>query len=177
MRSAPFLLGLALLAAPAGASEKTMPSSDPVSAAARFKGPAGWQRDAGSFGADAFVTFSSGTLRLRVQLLGGKGSRYATAKEFLASPEAKSGGKAAVGKTTTVGRRKFKVYERTSEAPTGAPGAMGPGSSDTVDERFAVVPAGKTFFVLSYSRRNEVPAEAPLDLGVWTKFLASFQPR
>lgn len=178
MRRSSCLLALLLLAAPAGASEKTMPPSDPVSAAARFKAPAGWQREAGSFGADHFVSFSSGTLRLRVQLFGGKGSRYAAPKEFLAGPEAKgAGGKAAVGRLTPVGGRKLKVYERSYQAPVGAPGGMAPGGADDVEERFALVPAGKAFFVLSYTRRNEVPAESPLDLAPWKAFLASFKPR
>ncbi|TPW21420.1 MAG: hypothetical protein FD126_707 [Elusimicrobia bacterium] len=153
-----------------------MNPSDPVSAAARFTAPAGWQRDTGSFGADHFVSFSSGTLRLRVQLLGAKGSRYATPKAFLAGPEAKSGGKAAVGRLTKVASRKLKVYERRYEAPVGDPGGMAAGSQ-TVEERFAVVPAGKSFFVLSFTRRHELPVEAPLDLGPWTAFLASFKPR
>lgn len=178
MSRASTLLALILLAAPAGAVEKTMPSSDPVSAAARFKAPAGWQSEAGSFGADHFVSFSSGTLRLRVQLLGGKGSRYASAKEFLAGPEAQgAGGKAAVGRMTSVGGRKVKVYARSYQAPSGAPGGMSSGGGDDIEERFAVVPAGKKFFVLSYTRRNEVPAESPLDLAPWKAFLASFKPR
>lgn len=177
MRIALSLLGLFLLGAPVGSSERAMDPTDPVSAAARFSAPAGWQRDIGSFGADHFVAFSSGTLLLRVQLLGGKGSRYATAKAFLAGPEAKSGRKASVGRATKVGKRKLKVYERSYEAPVGDPGGMGPGSTQTVEERFAVVPAGKSFFVLSYARRNEVPDPEPLDLAVWTRFLSSFQPR
>lgn len=177
MRTVPYLVGLLLLAAPAVPSERAMNPSDPVSAAARFSGPAGWQRDTGSFGADHFVTFSSGTLRLRVQLLGGKGSRYATPKAFLAGPEAKSGGKAAAGRLTKVGTRQVRVYERSYETPVGDPGAMGGGATQTVEERFAVVPAGKAFFVLSYTRRNEVPAPEPLDLDPWTRFLASFRTR
>jgi hypothetical protein len=178
VRRASSLLALVLLAASAGATEKTMPSSDPVSAAARFKAPAGWQREAGSFGADSFLSFSSGTLRLRVQMLGGKGSRYASPNEFLAGPEARGAdGKAAVGRLTSVGGRKLKVYARSYQAPSGAPGGMSTGGGDDVEERFALVPAGKAFFVLSYTRRNEAPAESPLDLAVWTRFLASFKPR
>jgi hypothetical protein len=177
MRTAPALLGLLLLAAPAFPAEKTMTPTDPVSAAARFSAPAGWQKDVGSFGADHFVSFSSGTLRLRVQLLGGKGSRYAAPKAFLAGPEAKSGTKAAVGRLTKVGARKLKVYERTYETAVGDPGAMGSGLTQTVEERFAVVPAGKAFFVLSYTRRNEVPTMEALDPAPWTRFVASFTPR
>lgn len=176
MRAAPSLLGLLLLASPAVSSERAMNPSDPVSAAARFAAPAGWQKETGSFGADHFVAFSSGTLRLRVQLFGGKGSRYAAPKAFLAGPEAKSGGKAPVGRLTKVGARKVRVYERSYEAPVGDPGAMGGGATQTVEERFAVVPAGKSFFVLSYTRRNESPAPEPLDLAPWTRFLASFKP-
>lgn len=169
------LLGLLLLAAPAVSSEKAMHTSDPVTAASRFTAPAGWQRDTGSFGVDHFVTFSSGTLRIRVQLLGTKGSRYATPKAFLAGPEAKSGGKAAVGRVTKAGVKKLKVYERSYEASVGDPSAMA-GGTQTVDERFAVIPAKKSFFVLSYTRRNEVPAPERLDLTPWMLFLASFHP-
>lgn len=172
-----YLLSLLLLGAPAVASEKAMHSSDPVSAASRFTGPAGWQRDTGSFGVDHFVTFSSGTLRIRVQLLGTKGSRYATPKAFLAGPEAKSGGKAAVGRVTKAGVKKLKVYERSYEASVGDPGGMGVGTTQSVDERFTVIPAKNSFFVLSYTRRNEVPAPEPLDLTPWMLFLASFHPR
>lgn len=176
MRTAPYLLGLLLLGAPVVASEKAMTPTDPVSAAARFTAPAGWHRDTGSFGADHFVTFSSGTLRIRVQLLGVKGSRYATSEAFLAGPEAKSVGKTGPAKRTEAGGRTFKVYKRVYEAATGDPGAMA-GGTQTVEERYTIVPAGKTFFVLSYTRRNETPVEAPLNLAPWTRFLGSFKPR
>lgn len=178
MRAALALLGLFLLGSPARSAERTMNATDPVAAAARFKGPAGWQRDTGSFGADHFVTYSSGTLRLRVQLMGGKGSRYATTKAFLESPEGKGGdGKPPAGRTLRVGKRPFMMYSRSMSMDIG-PQGMGPaGMLRTIDEEFTFARAGRRFFVISLTRTLDVPPEDPLDLAPLKSFLSTFRPR
>ncbi|MBI5597869.1 MAG: hypothetical protein HY928_17425 [Elusimicrobia bacterium] len=178
MKAAPALFGLLLLGTPVQSAQKTMNASDPVSAAARFQSPAGWQRDTGSFGVDHFVTFSKGSLRLRVQLLGEKGSRYAAPTAFLAGPEAKGkDGKPPAGSLIKAGKRTFRVYTRSSEAEIGPQGMGAPGMLRIVDEAFAVIPVGKRFFVLSLTRTLEVPPESPLDQAPFLALLSSFHPK
>lgn len=176
MKTALALIAL-LLPAVCAQSAQTA-ASDPVAAAADFKGPPGWQRDSGSLGDDHFVAFTRGPLRLRVQILGGKGSRYAGTRQFLAGPEAKGGdGKTPSPALLKVDKRAFRVYSRTNSIGVGARGDGPYGGVRDTDEAFCLIPHGKRFFVVSLTRTLEVPPEEPLDLGPLKAFLSTFRPR
>ena len=125
---------------------------------------------------DPEAVLSAYSQSIRVRLYGGKGSSYATIEEFLDSPEAKAGADKSVptGKVKVSGKE-AEGYRLEYQGEAGSP-EVARSQKYRVVKEFCVLPAGKRFFVLSYTVTAGALLKKPeLDEALWTRFLSSFQ--
>ncbi|PKM97046.1 MAG: hypothetical protein CVU79_10360 [Elusimicrobia bacterium HGW-Elusimicrobia-3] len=172
----PLLLSLA--AGPAPAKDKPMEkTAEKISDFASFKAPEGWtQRDFVEQG-DPQIRLERGLHAITVRLAGGTASRYKNASAFLAGFEARSmGGKPAekLANAVVSGSRAL-VYRRKVPLDLPPPDESGPAEMGT--EQFCLVPAGKRFFVLSYSYGDSVPDPSYDGEKAWRAFLKGFKAK
>lgn len=168
---------LLLLAAPvcAPAKEQTMKIKAGLSEAAKYEVPKGWSEEFSTNQGDPQALLSRDLHQVKVRLSGGEGSRYKTAGDFLVGFEARSkGGKQAekLGAIAVSGTRAM-LYRR--EVPVSMPLPDTGGPVTYTSEEFCVVPAGKTFFILSYSYGDAIPDPGYDGKEAWRKFLNSFR--
>jgi hypothetical protein len=132
----------------------------------------GWQKTENTFGVDHAVQFSQPPYVIRLQLLGGAGSRYVRLADVLTPVEAGEG-KAQFVATLGVAERSAMMYQRDFQV-YGKGGAASEEPPTYVREELVLVPAGKRFFQLSlytYSRSGQF---GPPHLA-WPTFLNGFK--
>lgn len=153
-----------------------MKIKDSLSAAAQYEVPQGWEEKFSVNQGDPQAILSHDLHEITVRLVGGEKSRYKTAADFWAGFEARShsGGNLAekIGAVDVSGMS-VMLYRRAVVVSLPPPDASGP--STFTDEEFCVVPAGKMFFVLSYSYGDSIPDPTYNGLAVWRKFLQDFR--
>ena len=145
---------------------------------ADFTVPAGWSEYEEMILGEPVLTLSRGLYTIEVHLFGGPDSRHETPTHFLSSWEARDekGKPAKELGQVLVGDRMAPLYVRTfsmSGRDRDRPDRMG--LERSYREEFIIVPAGKSFFVLTFT----VPIEPPPipDKSVetaWKAFLKSF---
>ena len=173
------LTSLLLLTAPACAAdrakEQPMKIKDGISAAAKYEVPQGWAEEFTLNQGDPQALISRDLHKIKVRLSGGEGSRYTTAGNFLVGFEARSRGGKPAGKigTALVSGVRVLIYSR--EVPVSLPPPDTAGRSVFAREEFCVVPAGKMFFVLSYSYGDSIPDPSYNGLEAWRKFVKTFR--
>ena len=177
MKFSACLFFLLLPAAPASAPAKEQPMKIKagLSAAVKYEVPQGWAEEFSLNQGDPQALISRGLHRIKVRLSGGGKSRYKTAGDFLLGFEALSKGGKRAEKTGTaaVSGRRVMMYRR--EVPVSLPPPDTGGPSVFAREEFCVVPAGKMFFILSYSYGDSIPDPAYDGLKAWRKFLKNFR--
>ena len=172
----PLLLSLA--AGPAPAEDKPMEkTAEKISDFASFKAPEGWTQREFTEQGDPQVRLEKGLHAITVRLSGGTASRYKNAPAFLAGFEARSmGGKPAEKLSNAVvsGSRAL-VYRRKVPLDLPPPDESGPAVMGS--EQFCLVPAGKRFFVLSYSYGDSIPDPSYDGEKAWRAFLKDFKAK
>jgi len=173
-----FCLVFCLLAAapvPVPAKEQPMKIKAALSGAAKYEVPQGWGEEFSSNQGDPQVLILREIHRIKVRYSGGAGSRYKSAGDFLAGFEALSrGGRRAekMGEIIVSGAR-VMAYSREVAVSLPPPDTGGP--SVFAREEFCVVPAGKRFFILSYSYGDSIPDPSYNGKEAWRKFLKTFR--
>ena len=168
---------LILLAAPASAAAKEQPVKikASLSEAARYKVPEGWAEEFSPNQGDPQALLSRGLHKIKIRLSGGAGSRYKTAGDYLVGFESRSKNGKPAEKTGAAGVPGARVMLYRREVPVSLPLPDTGGPAVFGQEEFCVVPAGKMFFVLSYSYGDSIPDPAYDGLEAWRKFLENFR--
>jgi len=168
---------LMLLASPASAQVKEPPmkAKAGLSDAAKYEVPPGWKEEFTLNQGDRQAVLTRESHRIKVRLSGGAGSRYKTAGAFLGGFEALSRGGKKAEKTGSAAVSGSRVLLYSREVPVSMPAPDTGGPSAFAREEFCVVPAGKMFFILSYSYGDSVPDPSYDGLKAWRKFLESFR--
>jgi len=170
------ILPLLLLAAAAPAG-KEAPAGKPMEKILDFASiPAGegWTKSEKAEQGDPQLRQEKGLHVITARLAGGPASRYKKPAEFLGGFEARSIGGKPAEKTGTavVSGARVVLYKRK------VPGALPPpdesGPYETILEHFCVVPAGKRFFILSYSYGDTTPDPSFDGERAWRDFLKAF---
>jgi len=142
---------------------------------ARCEAAAGWRLQKDESAADPFLRLAEDPYVIRVRLLGGKGSRYATMDDFLSGFEA-----------TTMGRppeklRIIKVagvetwlYRHGYPIMLGDPHVSDPTAVRLAEEEFCLLPTGTRFIVLCWAR-EDLPDPMGRGEAIWRSFLDSFE--
>jgi|GEM_PF-1371712 len=176
MNIAANLAVLFLLTAPVCATvkEEPMKIKAALSEAAKYELPKDWTEEFSMNQGDPEALLSKDLHQIKVRLSGGEGSRYKKAGDFLVGFEARSNGKPAekMGQVAVSGQR-VMIYRREVAVSLPPPDTGGP--STFTQEEFCVVPAGKTFFVLSYSYGDSIPDPSYDGQKVWRAFLKTFR--
>lgn len=166
-----------LLATPVSAPAKADPMKikSALSSSAKYDLPQGWAEEFSLNQGDPQAVLSRGLHKIKVRLSGREGSRSKTAADFLAGLEARSRGGKRAEKTgfAVVSGIRAMLYRR--EIPVSLPLPSTGGPSVFAPEEFCVVPAGKEFFILSYSYGDPTPDPAYDGLEAWRKFLKTFR--
>ena len=169
---------LLLLAAPcpAPAKEKAMEKPrEKISDFASFTVPEGWTQKERVEQGDPQLRLSNGLHIINIRLAGGPSSRYKAPGDFLVGFEARStGGKQAEkAEAVIVSGSRVLIYRRQIPVSLPPPDESGPAAMTA--EEFCAVPAGKRFFILTYSYGDAIPD--PLYDGdkAWRKFLKEFR--
>ena len=166
-----------LLAAPASvpAKEQPMKIKASLTDAAKYEVPKGWTDEFSMNQGDPQALLSLDLHQIKVRLSGGEGSRYKTAGDFLVGLEARSKGGKQPEKTgsAAVSGARVMLYRREVAVSLPLPDTGGP--STYTQEEFCVVPAGKMFFILSYSYRDSIPDPVYDGREAWRKFLKTFR--
>lgn len=169
------------LISPGMASAAPTKSPSMIRTNADFTVPEGWSEYEEMILGEPVLTLSRGSYTIHVQFFGGPDSRHETPADFFSSREAKDDkGRPAqeLGKVL-VGERVTPLYVRTF--------SMSGKDRDLPDrtaleriyrEEFIIVPAGKPFFVLTFT----VPVEPPpipdrSTETAWKAFFKSFIPK
>lgn len=166
---------LLLLAAPACAvKEQPMKIKAGLSAAVKYELPKGWAEEFVMNQGDQQAVLTRDLHKIKVRFSGGEGSRYKSSGAFLAGFEALSRGgkKADKSGSAVVSGVRVLIYRREIAVSLPAPDVGGP--STFTREEFCVVPAGKQFFVLSYSYGDSIPDTSYDGLAAWRQFLKTF---
>jgi len=167
------LLAAVSLAGQAGAAAEKQ--KERITDFAAFTVPEGWTRTELVEQGDPQLRLEKGFHTITIRLAGGSDSRYRTAGEFLAGFEARfPGGKQAekIGTLVVSGTR---VLRYRLEIPLSLPPQGEGGPATMAPEEFCLVPAGKRFFILTYSYGDTIPDMSYDGNGAWTKFLKSFR--
>lgn len=163
---------------PGPANEQPMKIKDSLSAAAQYEVPQGWAEEFSVNQGDPQAILSRDLHKITVRLSGGEKSRYETADDFLAGFEARSikDGKPAekIGAVDVSGMS-VMLYRREVPVSFFQPPPDTSGPWIFTKEEFCVVPAGKMFFVLSYSYGDSIPDPDYDGHEVWRKFLKDFR--
>ncbi|MEI7529641.1 MAG: hypothetical protein WCK76_11945 [Elusimicrobiota bacterium] len=171
------LFFLLFVAAPvcAPAKEQLMKVKASLSEAAKYEVPKGWAEEFALNQGDPQAVVTRDLHKIKVRLSGGAGSRYKSSGAFLAGFEAlsKGGKKADKNVTLVVSGQRVLLYRR--EVPVTMPAPDMGGPSTYAAEEFCVVPAGKRFFVLSYSYGDSIPDASYDGLAAWRQFLKTFR--
>jgi len=172
-----YLAFLLFLAAPAPAPAKESPANikASLSDAAKYEVPPGWTEAFSMSQGDPQALIKREAHKIKVRLSGGAGSRYKTADDFMGGFEVLSrGGKKAerTGSVVVSGMR-VMIYSRDVAISLPPPDTGGP--AVFTREEFCLVPAGRKFFVLSYSYGDSIPDPTYDGLKAWRKFLESFR--
>jgi hypothetical protein len=148
---------------------------------ADFTVPEGWSEYEETILGEPVLTLSRGSYTIHVQLFGGPDSRHETPPDFLSSWEARDeqgqpakeiGQVLVAGRKTTLYVRTFSMSGKDRDRPDRI------AFERSYREEFIIVPAGKSFFVLTFT----VPIEPPpiLDKSAemaWGAFFKSFKPK
>jgi len=176
MKCGPLLTILLLAASLSPAKEPAMVKArEQVSDLAAFTAPRGWTAGTGVAQGDPLTTLSRELHTIKMRLSGGKDSRYKSTGDFIVGFEARSsGGKPAekLGEALIAGAR-VVVYRRKIPVNLPPPDASGPAAMTW--EEFCTVPAGKRFFILSYSYADTVPDPDYDGSKAWRQFLKDFK--
>jgi len=174
------LLNLALLLllaapSPAPAKEQAGKVKEKISELAAFTIPAGWLEAERLEQGDPQLRLSNGLHIINIRLAGGAGSRYRSAGDFLVGFEARStGGKPAEKmETAAVSGTRVLIYRRRIPVSMPPPDESGPSTMTT--EEFCAVPAGKRFFILTYSYGDTIPDPSYDGDKAWRQFLKEFR--
>ena len=171
------LFFLLFMASPACAPAKEQPMKIKASLtdAAKYEVPKGWTDEFSMNQGDPQALLSLDLHQIKVRLSGGEGSRYKTAGDFLVGLEARSKGGKQPEKTgsAAVSGARVMLYRREVAVSLPLPDTGGP--STFAQEEFCVVPAGKLFFVLSYSYDDSIPDASYDGLAAWRQFLKTFR--
>ena len=171
------LLFLLFMTAPACAPAKEQPVmiKTSLSDAAKYEVPKGWAEEFVSNQGDPQAVVTRDLHKIKVRLSGGAGSRYKSSAAFLAGFEALSKGGKKADKTgaAAVSGQRVLLYRR--EVPVSMPAPDTGGPSTFATEEFCLVPAGKLFFVLSYSYDDSIPDASYDGLAAWRQFLKTFR--
>ena len=160
MNFVPRLLLLLLLALPAAAppAEQHLTLQARLSAAARYQVPRGWTEEFVLNQGDPQSVITRDLHKIKIRLSGGRGSRYKSVDDFLAGFEARSvtGGTPPVTiDAVVVSGMRLPIYSISIAVWLPPPDTSGPGRYTR--QEFCLVPAGKMFFVLSYSYGDSIP--------------------
>jgi hypothetical protein len=163
-----------LIGGPAGAKEAAVKGVDAV---ATYAVPKEWDLEKDAAAADPSVRLTRGRHVIEVRLYGGKGSRFATPKEFINGPAAGAMGKPPqpIG-SAPAGGVKTTIYKTAYPINLGDPHDAA-GRFDLADEYFCIVPAKDRFLVISYAYESAVPDPAINGNAVWKDFLAKLRVR
>jgi hypothetical protein len=169
---------LLLLAAPLTAPAKDAAAGKPkekISDFAAFKIPAGWTASERVEQGDPQLSLANGLHIINIRLAGGAASRYRSPGEFLIGFEARStGGKTAEkAEAVVVSGARVLLYRRKIPVSMPPPDESGPSTMTT--EEFCAVPAGKRFFILTYSYGDTIPDPSYDGDKVWREFLKEFR--
>ncbi len=171
------LFFLLFMASPAcaPAKEQPMKTKATLSEAAKYEIPKGWGEEFAANQGDPQAVVTRDLHKLKVRLSGGPGSRYKSSGAFLSGFEALSQGgkKADITGFITVSGARVLLYRR--EVPVSLPDPDTGGPSTFAQEEFCVVPAGKLFFVLSYSYGDSIPDASYDGPAAWRQFLKTFR--
>lgn len=171
------ILPLLLLAAaaPGGKEKAAVKTPEKISDYASFSAPAGWTSGEKTEQGDPQARLEKGPHVIVARLCGGPGSRYKNQREFLGGFEARStGGKpAAKTGTTVVSGARVLLYARKVPLALPPPDESGPAAMG--EEAFCLVPAGKRFFVLTYSYGDPTPDPLYDGEKAWREFLKGFR--
>lgn len=145
--------------------------------AAGFTQPLGWEKEEVRTPSDPYVTFSSGVDTIKVRLLGGGGSRYASEEGFLKGYEATTMGRPPdVVRQVKVAGREVPVYRHGYPIMLGDPHILDPHPPRLAAEEFILLPRGRKFFVLSWAHESPAPDPDAVAEKAWEVFLSSFSP-
>ncbi|OGR76069.1 MAG: hypothetical protein A2X32_10845 [Elusimicrobia bacterium GWC2_64_44] len=174
-----FILPLLLLtaAAPAGKEKAAVKTTEKLADFASYAAPEGWTAVEKVGQGDPQARLEKGLHVITVRLAGGAGSRYKSPAGFQGGFEARSlGGKPAEkARTAIVSGARVMVYRRNVPVALPPPDESGPASMTT--EEFCVLPAGKRFFILSYSYGDTTPDPAYDGEKAWGEFLKTFRAK
>jgi hypothetical protein len=146
-----------------------------IFSAARFTQLPGWEKEEVRTPSDPHVTFSLGVDTIKVRLLGGGGSRYASEEGFLKGFEATTMGRPPeVVRQVKVAGRETPVYRHGYPIMLGDPHILDPRPPRLATEEFVILPLGRKFFVLSWAHESPVPDPDAAADKVWAEFLDSF---
>ncbi|MDD2805731.1 MAG: hypothetical protein PHV33_09260 [Elusimicrobiales bacterium] len=173
------LLPLLLLtaAAPGGKEKAAVKTTEKIADFATYTAPEGWAAEEKIGQGDPQARLEKGLHVITVRLAGGPGSRYKSPAEFQGGFEARSlGGKPAEkARTVIVSGARVMVYRR--KVPVALPPPDESGPATLTSEEFCVLPAGRRFFVLSYSYGDTTPDPAYDGEKAWAEFLKSFRAK
>ena len=125
-----------------------------ISDIAAFTAPKGWRSEETTLLGEPLVAFSSGGLRISLELFGGKDSRHETEKAFLESFEARGDDDkpaASLGKVKVYGL-KVQAYARRYSMSGRGRDPEDRARPEVLDQQFVVLPAGGRFLVVSWTR-------------------------
>ena len=171
------LIPALLLAATAArtAEKTTMTPKETVGAAAAYAVPQDWKETFSLNQGDPQAALTYGLHRIKVRLAGGEKSRYKKAPDYLVGLEARSAKGKAPEKDGSIRVAGQKVMLHKRKVPVTMPLPDTGGPSTYADEEFCVVPAGKSFFVLSYMYEDGLPDSSYNGQKAWRDFLKSFR--
>lgn len=173
------ILPLLLLAAaaPGGKEKAPVKTTEKIADYAAFTAPEGWVAEEKTEQGDPQLRLEKGMHVIVVRLAGGAGSRYKSPAEFQGGFEARSmGGKPAEkARTAVVSGARIMVYRR--KVPVALPPPDESGPATMTSEEFCVLPAGKRFFVLSYSYGDTTPDPLYDGEKAWGEFLKTFKAK
>ncbi|MBI3549462.1 MAG: hypothetical protein HY078_10525 [Elusimicrobia bacterium] len=151
------------------------PVIDAIQSHAKYQAPRGWSRRSNSMGEDHALFYSKGPFEIRVQLLGGPDSSFSGPQDFLDSFSAGGGEKESfkeIGSSAVAGADRA-LYEHRHTPVVRDPHGPAP-ASRPVRELLCVVPAGRRYFVLTFSASSDDARVLETVREEWTALLSTF---
>ena len=148
--------------------------ADPFSSIG-YSAPSGWELERNKPGREPELRFSKDLDAIKIRLRGGKGSRYASASDFVQGFEATTLGRPPekLRKIRVAGRRVW-LYRHGYPVMLGDPHMQDPRPPQLAQEEFCVIPWGGKFWVLSWTLDSPVPDPEAAGERAWELFLSSF---
>jgi hypothetical protein len=154
----------------AGAPRAALESFGP----ARYVAPTGWSAERKDRPVDPVMRFERDLDVIRIRVLGGKGSRYATPADFLRGFEATTMGHPPERRREIqVAGRKVWLYRHGYPLARGDPHVADPRPPELASEEFCILPVGDRFLVLSFAHESAIPDLDDAGTRAWEALLAS----